>query len=243
MTSMAMKEHFLDPYVRRARLRPALLVALPAALAVLAWFPSEAAAAGAVWSLIVWSGGTALMAQVARDLGKAKEPKLFALWGGKPSTRLLRHRDSPNRVLLEHRHRKLAALLPAIRIPSVAEETAEPPAADNIYEACTAFLLEKTRRRDQFPLVFEANCEYGFRRNLWGMKLVALPLALASAAAVGVLWYQRIAAGDSPDAVSVAAGVAILVLLVGWIAWFTPNWVRATADAFAERLLGALENL
>lgn len=239
---MAMKEYFLDPYVRRARLHPALLVALPAALAVLAWFPSEAAAAGVVWSVIVWSGGTALIAQVARDLGKAKEPKLFALWGGKPTTRMLRHRHFPNRVLLDHRHRKLAALLPGIRIPSAAEETADPSTADNVYEACTTFLLEKTRRRDQFPLVFEANCEYGFRRNLWGMKVVALPLALGSAAAVGVLWYQR-AAGSSPDAVSVAAGVAILLLLVGWIVWFTPNWVRTTADAFAERLLGALENL
>lgn len=238
-----MKEYFLDPYVRRARLHPALLVALPAALAVLVWFPTEAVAASAVWSVIVWSGGTALIAQVARDLGKAKEPQLFALWGGKPTTRLLHHRDSPNRVLLEHRHRKLATLLPAIRIPSAAEETADPSAADNIYETCTAFLLEKTRRRDQFPLVFEANCEYGFRRNLWGMKAVALPLALASAAAASVRSYQRISAGSSPDAVSVAAGVVILLLLVGWIVWFTPNWVRTTADAFAERLLGALENL
>lgn len=238
-----MKNYFLDPYVRRARLQPALLVALPVALAVFAWFPSEATVAGAVWSLVVWSGGTALIAQMARGPGRAKEPKLFALWRGKPTTRLLRHRDSRNRVLLEHRHNKLCALLPNVSIPSAAEEAADPAAADAAYETCTVFLLEKTRSREHFPLVFEANCDYGFRRNLWGMKPLAVLLATASAVAIGTLLYQDIAAGIRPQPVAVAGGAVVFALVVGWIGWFTPAWVKITADAFAERLLGALENL
>ena len=87
-----MKSYFMDPYVRRARPQLALLVALPVALAVLAGFPAESAVASAVWSLVVWSGGTTLIAHAARDPGKAREPKLFALWGGKPTTRLARVR-------------------------------------------------------------------------------------------------------------------------------------------------------
>jgi hypothetical protein len=240
---MAVKDYFLDAYVRRARLQPALLVALPAALAVLAWFPTDTTAAGAVWSLIAWSGGAMLAAQIARDRGKAREPKLFETWGGKPTTRALRHRDSTNRVLLERRHNKLRALLLGVHVPSAAEEAADPKAADDAYETCTVFLLEKTRNHDQFPLVFEANCDYGFRRNLWSMKPIALPVALASLGAIGVLWYERFASGGRPDLVPVVASIAALAIAVGWLFWFTPDWVKAAADAFAERLLGALENL
>ena len=90
-----MKSYFMDPYVRRARPQLALLVALPVALAVLAGFPAESAVASAVWSLVVWSGGTTLIAHAARGPGKAREPKLFALWGGKPTTRLARVRALP----------------------------------------------------------------------------------------------------------------------------------------------------
>lgn len=238
-----MKGYIADPYVRRARLQPALLVALPAALAVFAWFPSEWAAAGAVWSLAVWSGGTALIAQVARGAGKAKEPQLFESWDGKPTTRLLRHRHSPNAVLLRHRHDKLRVLLPSIQIPSATEEAADPGTADAVYEVCTVFLLEKTRSRELFPLVFEANCDYGFRRNFWGMKPLAILLAGTSAAATSVLIFEDISAGVGPEPVPVASAVVALALIVGWVGWFNTEWVKVSADAFAERLLGSLENL
>ena len=238
-----MKDYFADPYVRRARLEPALLVALPAALAVFAWFPSDWAGAGAVWSLVVWSGGTALIAQVARGAGKAREPQLFRLWGGKPTTRLLRHRDSSNPVLLRRRHDKVRALLPSVHIPSATEEAADRGTADAVYEACTVFLLEKTRSRERFPLVFEANCDYGFRRNFWGMKPLAIPLALASAAATSALIFENIAAGSWPEPVPVASAIVVLALIVGWVGWFNTEWVKVSADAFAERLLGSMENL
>lgn len=173
-----------------------------------------AVVAGAIWSLVVWSGGTALIAQMARGPGKAKEPKLFTLWRGKPSTRLLRHRDSSNQVLLEHRHDKLSALLPSVHIPSAAEEAADPAAADAVYETCTVFLLEKTRSREHFPLIFEANCDYGFRRNLWGMKPLATVLVIISAVAIAAHLYQEIAAGIRPQLIALAGGVVVLALVV-----------------------------
>lgn len=86
-STTTVKSYFMYPYVRRARPQPALPVALPVALAVLAWFSAESAVAGAVWILVAWSGGTTLIVQVARGPDKAREPKLFALWGGKPTTR------------------------------------------------------------------------------------------------------------------------------------------------------------
>lgn len=238
-----MKDYLMDPYVRSARLQPALLVALPVALGVLCWYPDASVIAGTLWGLVAWCGGTALVAQVARDAGKRKEVGLYACWGGKPTTRLLRHTDSDNPVLLQRRHDKLRRLVPDTRIPTAEGEVADPVQADQAYDACIQFLRDSTRSRERFPLVFQANCEYGFRRNFWGMKPLGVTLAIASAIAIGARLYLdfRLELGPEPTRV-VSAGVAV-VLGVGWLFWFTPSWVRLTADAYAERLLGALEEL
>ena len=184
-----------------------------------------------------------LLAQVGRDAGKRKEALLFKLWGGKPTTRLLRYRDAANITLLRRRHTKLAALL-GITMPGANEEAANPRAADEVYETCVTFLRDKTRVREQFPLVFEENCNYGFRRNLWGMKPLGVMLALLALAAIAAIPVVDAGARLSPRLSTVAvAAVADLVLLLGWLFVFTPRWVRVAAGAYAERLLEACERL
>ncbi len=232
-----------NSYTRRARLQPAMLVALPLGLATLAWSPGGVAGWGLVWSLFVFCGGTALMAQVARDQGKKKEPALFRSWGGKPTTRLLRHRDAPNKILLSRRHQKLQRLVKGVKISTADEEMANLGMADDAYDACTAFLLEKTRKKDEFPLVFEENCNYGFRRNLWGMKPLGITTSLAGTAAIALLIGLNHRNGVGPSPIVLVCAVLNLFLLFGWLIWFTPNWVRITADAYAERLLAACEKL
>ena len=238
-----MKDYLMDPYVRGARLQPALLVALPVALGVLCWFPDASVFAGTLWGLVAWCGGTALIAQVARDAGKRKETDLYARWGGKPTTRLLRHNDSDNPVLLQRRHDKLRRLLPDTRIPTAEEEVADPVRADQSYDACIHFLRNSTRSRERFPLVFQANCDYGFRRNLWGMKPLGATLAIASALAIGARLYLDVHLDIGLEPARLVSAGVTLVLGVGWLFWFTASWVQLTADAYAERLLGALEEL
>lgn len=168
-------EQNLDTYTRRARLKPALVVIFPFVLSVLMFFPTELTLLGIVVSLALFCGGTAVLAQIGRDLGKQKEPELFAMWeGGKPTTRMLRHSTATNRIILERQHRKLQTLLPDLNIPSALEEANNPEIADEIYDACTSFLRGVTRDKDKFSLVFEENCNYGFRRNLWGMKRIGI---------------------------------------------------------------------
>ena len=55
----------LDKYDRNARLKPALIAALPAAWTVMAWSPGNALGWGGLWGLIVGAGGTFLLAQMA----------------------------------------------------------------------------------------------------------------------------------------------------------------------------------
>lgn len=243
---MPMKKDSFDisnPYVRRARFQPAMLIALPLALATLALSPNGIAGWGAAWSAFVFCGGTALMAQLARDKGKSKESWLYERWSGKPTTRLLRHRDAPNKIVLSRRHKKLQAIVPDIHIPTEAEEQASPRSADEVYDACTAYLLERTRKKEAFPLVFEENCNYGFRRNLWGMKPFGIVSSIIGCGVVISAILLDYRTGVLPSPTVIVCGAINLSLLLVWAFWLTPSWVRIPAEAFAERLLSSCESL
>src|SRR6516225_1850707 len=126
----------MDQYDRNARLKPALLVILPAALAVIALAPESVLGWSGGIALIVQAGGSFLLAQIVGDIGKKKEPKLFEYFGGRPTERLLHHAHAPNKVLLGERHRKLAKLFPKMKLPTPEQEEKDPKAADDMYTAC-----------------------------------------------------------------------------------------------------------
>lgn len=232
-----------DKYTRRARLEPALLVALPAGIAVLGSLTAVPWWVATLWSVMTWGGGVAFATQIARDQGKRKEPGLFASWGGKPTTRLLRHRGSPNHALLERRHKKLHKLVPELKLPTVEEEAQDPTRADEVYEAHVARLLEKTRNQTKFPLVFEENCNYGFRRNLWGMRPVGLTVAAVGTAVAGYPVLRVLFERSAPPMLGLTCLLINALLLLGWSFIIKRDWVRLPAEAYAERLLASCEDL
>jgi hypothetical protein len=231
----------LDVYTRRSRLQPALLVALPAAVTVLAWSPGAALGWGGLWSLVVACGGTYLLSQVARDCGYGKESWLFGKFGGRPTELMLSHRDAPNQVTLKVRHKKLQEL-GGFKMPTAAAEQKDFAGAMNVYNACVTFLLGRTRDKIKYALLFEENCNYGFRRNLWGMKAkFGLPIALVCTLVLGLRLYMEFSVHRIVPLLTVSMEALNVVLLLGWIFWFTPGWVMVVARKYAERLLEALD--
>ena len=158
-----------DHYTVTARLLPALLVIAPLGVLLFVWIPGESLVAGGLLGIIGTGGGAALLAQMGRDRGKKKEADLWRRWGGTPTTCLLRFRDSSNRILLDQWRTKLETAI-GHRLPSEEEEAADPLGADQHYEAAINFLLEATRDRSTFPLVFAENVNYGFRRKPLGTE-------------------------------------------------------------------------
>ena len=234
------KRFMPDEYTRRARIYPFLLVALPVGLVIMAISPGGFLGWGPLVALITWAGGTALIAQFGRDLGKRKERLLFANWGGKPTVRMLRHRDCPNRIACQDIHRRLQAVLSNVQLPTVDEEAANPRAADEVYEYYGQFIRTHTRDKARFPLISEENCNYGFRRNLWGMKPVGVTLAAAGDLACGLHVIITAVGGEAAVAGTAYAGLALnLLLTTAWLLIIKPAWVRIPADAYAERLLEA----
>ncbi len=231
-----------DTYSLNARLRPALIVCLPIFLAIISWFPMPTAAWGTVVGLAVSCGVTAFLAQLGRDRGKAKELELHQKWGGKPTTQLLRHRDKKLDPNTKARyHNKLRMLISGIRIPTAEEEANDPKSADEVYDSCVLFLRENTRDREKFRTVFQENVNYGFRRNLWGMKWAGIFLAFLGL--VACLLAVLVKQSDPMTWVGIAGALLNASLLVWMIFRVTEDWVWLAGLAYAERLLGACDTL
>ncbi len=255
-------EKNFDDYNRKARLAPALLVSLPIALTVIAFFPDNVWSWGGVVSLLAWFGILKLLAQLSRNMGKAKEEDLYTAWKGKPTTYLLRHRTTRNKVNLARQHRKLYELT-GQPVPNESEELANPDLADQIYDTCAQFLISKTRDHSKFFLVYEENCNYGFRRNLLGMKSLGILTSFIGIVFIGAQCISKIGlfnifetweTGSLTQAgtnlqfsncppLSITCLLVNLFLLITWLLWINSGWVKIVADAYAVKLLESCENL
>jgi len=217
-----------DEYNRRARIYPALLVLLPIIMGII---------------VLAWAGTGYFLANFARDRGKQKEPYLFKLWGGKPSTRILRHRSTSNSKMLEYTHKRLSELFSDLTLPSQREEENDPKHADELYDVCTRRMIEHTRDQKKFNLLFKENCSYGFRRNLWGLKKIGVFFAILGFLSTGIaLGYTYLMLGIfSP--LALITTVINIILLILWVFTITPDWVKIPAEAYAERLFASVETL
>jgi len=103
-----------------------------------------------------------------------------------------------------------------------------------------ADLRALTRDQSRFPLLFEEDCNYGFRRNVWGMRPWGILMAvLGLISAVVLILFMPHARPDSAVRLLVVAGMLDFVLILVWIIAVTPSWVKITADAYADQLLAA----
>jgi hypothetical protein len=229
-----------DAYTRRARLAPALVASFPA-LALIGVSLTAADQALRAGGTIIGALGLVVCGLV-RDRGRQIQEDLWEGWGGSPTLTRLRWRGVENSGQTERLHEKLSAIL-GRALPTEGEERADPVEADRHYDEAVAALRHRTIRRASFPLVFEENCEYGFRRNSLGLKNIAQAVSLASLVASGVLLF--LAEGSFGSRVSRwgLSGGASLVMLLYWTFLVNERWVRRAAETYADRLFEALEGL
>jgi hypothetical protein len=233
MTDLA--ENF-DDYTRKARLYPALLVTIPVVAAVLLLWPGLSLEK--LLPVVAASGLPFFATNLVRDRGKLLEERLVSKWGGMPTTRMLRIRETTNnREQLQSRRQKLEALL-GQPLPTAAEEQADPQRSDERYIFATRTLIARVRQeRDRHRLLHTENIAYGFRRNLLALKPIAVTLLF-------LLLGADIAAlplGREPLLVSAAIAVHVVVL-IGWLTAVRSGWVMRQGNSYAERLFDTLED-
>lgn len=234
----------LDSYVMRARLWPALIAGLPLVLAILVWFPLDWKDWQMIGACVIFFGLLGVLEHLGRERGYKLQPELFRNWDGPPTTRFLRHRDPTLNAISKRRyHDSLAAALPGSTIPTAESESEDPEDADRVYESCGQFLRAKTRKKEDYPLVFAKNVEYGFRRNCLGLRTPALWIGAVGIAALA--GRASVSAGFAMAGRTIAlfGGVLDCLLLLWWTKTVAPDWVRSAAEAYAEALLAACDQL
>jgi hypothetical protein len=242
-----------DPYSRVARLYPALIALLP-----LLWTPPALNPAFLTFDLahivgasVLFGAGMTLLGSIARARGKAVQVKLLAMWGGWPTTIMLRHGDSAiDPHTKERYHARLQALCKGLTLPTPQEEAQDRQGADDKYLSATKRLQER-RRTPEYKMLDKENALYGFRRNLLGLKPIALgaaAVAIAVSALVAVYGFTE--SGNTAAALFADAGARWhvyafaaldLVYIVLFAAMVTPAYVRQAGDEYAVALLRTLE--
>jgi hypothetical protein len=237
--SVPRMSNLIDRYILGARVAPVAVVAFSLFLAISAWIPFSH------WPMKLLGGsaflalGAFVLAQLARDAGKAIEGPLWASWGGPPTVRMLRHRDTTialgSKSLL---HRHLIELGIVDRLPSESEEREHPDHADEVYLTCADWLRRKAlelKSNAPFDVVHSENISYGYRRNILGIKPHGLAiLCFAFAITVAAFFFNR-----EPYIELVGIVVVGVYLTFG----VTEAALKRAADEYSKRLFDSAQAL
>jgi hypothetical protein len=223
----------LSKYSLKARFVPAVLAVSPfvVALAIPLKLFGLTLATGTLGACLV-SALIYAASQAARAAGLSAEPKLWASWDGPPSTRFARWRDkrfAPETKELIHRCCKRRF---GIVLFTEKEESADPNGADG--KIAQAFMQVRQALRTEAAedsLVATHNAEYGFLRNLLGVRTWALILAVICFCAAGASYLV------TPTQASLLVLLVEMLILCaavsgGWLA--LPGLLKHAADRYAE---------
>lgn len=240
---------FRDPYERKARAFPGLLMVLPILVAVASTLGTKHTVITGVVGLLVSCGAIFALGNLARDLGKEKQEKLIQAWGGMPTTWMLRHRDRTLEGGIKTVYHQLITQKLGLTMPTAQEELADPQAADDAYGTAARMLRDLTRGKE-YSLLLKENISYGFRRNMygarnlgWAISFVGILIGIVLSGAVSTRpWaFDATKFLDLPVSSVLTLGVSS-AMFVAWF-YFGPAAVRRMGISYSERLLEALRTI
>jgi hypothetical protein len=235
-----------DNYTLKARFYPVIILFLPIVITGIFYSFEFKSLNQLLTSAAIVGALTYLFSQLGRDQGKKKEPALWKTWGGSPSVQILRLRDQHlNKHTKQRYHQKLQSLFPVDEIPNIDMETNDSIGADEVYKAWSQYLISQTRDGKKFSLLLKDNISYGFRRNLWGLKLHGI--ILTSSLIIGNYLFEVIKNKswnpfDFTNVFQYSSFVLVAILLF-WLFVVTKQWIKIVAFSYAERLLESVENI
>lgn len=227
----------LDEYALKARYYPTIIVIAPMLCIFYLYFPNAISQNKFLISLVVGIGFLIIFEQVGRSFGKKKENILFATWGGIPTTRILYPDDGTIDKYTKARYLKyMEGALTNQNILNVDSEL------DVKYLSYAKYLKEKTRDKKSFPLLFQENMNYGFRRNLWGMRQFGILFSLLGLILVIIKIYLNEWVVDEDAFFAIFTGVISLFLFCIWIFVVNKDWVKVSAYDYANQLYASIDS-
>lgn len=250
-----------DKYTITARIFPALLVLLPCLFSTYATFPNliTSTLLSFLSTVFISFGALYFISNFCRSLGKKEETKLFENWGGRPTTLILRHSDLTLTNLTKQRyHLFLEENVPNIgTFPSLDQERQSPTKADDIYSSSIDWLREQRRDKEKYSLLHEENIQYGFRRNLLGVKNTGICLIIISTILIFISNICSMKLDPKLDTISMEEIKTVvmtlttvqylalffdLISILCWIFVVNKDWVKEAGFQYAKTLLRSIDN-
>ena len=234
---------FIDSYDVKARFFPALLATLGPISSFVYFFQFDVGTAKIAISGAVVGAIIVFLCQLSRSFGKNLEGRLLKEWGSFPTTKLLLYSETNLPSVSLERYRKILELLiPQLVFVKKEDEVAHIDKAKDVCESAVAWLRNNTRDTKKYHLIFTENVNYGFRRNLRGLKWIALLIHLAALAVLGGsifleygFEYERYPMTFLVSCIINAVCFSLLICCV------TKNFVKQAAYAYAFALLSACD--
>ena len=239
-----MLSNLFDEYSLNARVRPSLLALLPLIIATYVSLPVLYNIVATLFSIIVACGFVTALAHYSRHQGRKTEKRLFSLWGGKPTTIILRHLDDTLDWHTKTRyHKYLSKEINEWSAPTIEDEQQSPDIADKLYDSAIRWLLEKTRDTKKYRLLFIENISYGFRRNARGIKWFGMACSgIAIILILANLYPSEDYLKIKKYSLEYSSLIFSIVMLIWWLVVVSDAWVKDAAESYALRLLAVCEN-
>ena len=229
-----------DRYELKARLMPALLSCSVTIPGIAAAFNSSIVSLVARLSVI---GGLAVvcavgLAYVASMAGRRYEQKVWPCWPHDAPTNLWLHPDDDH-CSLEQKRVWYAAIKRQVELDvneAIAKENAED--IELVINDAVGALRQRFRRVEIDGLLAIHNEDYGFARNLAGLRVVWLPGSIVSTIVCWSMYFFM--PGTSWGWGIIASLVLGLAILLNF---GLPVYVRQRADRYAESFFGTLMEL
>lgn len=226
-------------YERRARLAPGLCALAPISVVILGLGANSDPVVAGVSSLLVAIGGPMVLASFVRDRGAEIEPGLYEKWGGPPTRRFLRLAGDEQASAQVAAWRAGVERATGQALPDRRAERANSAKADQALDVVVARVRTLTRDRVKHPLLFHENCNYGFWRNLRGMRWIGLSIAVVCQLAILV----AVIAGVEVDRGVVLASMVNAAFALLWLFLPTEAAVRRASERYARQLLDSAIDL
>jgi Flp pilus assembly protein TadB len=222
-----------DAYERKARLSPAVVTILPALVLILSLKTGNES-----WALkLLTAGGVGgvlliALAQFASAAGNRFSDEFWPPKGGLPTGRWLRPSDVHHSTAQKQQWYAAVKLLTGLDIAETL--TARPKEQDSIIEDAIRQVRYKLRGKAVARMLDLHNQEYGFARNLAGLRWVMLGFAALGAGGCAVAWQM----GHGSAWGSLINGV-LFVFAFSLFFWL-PGYVERAGIRYSESFFSAL---
>ena len=185
-----------------------------------------------------------IFSQLGRDKGKLIEKEMWKKWNGAPTTQLFRYANEYlDKITKKKYHKILKDKTKTGNKISIDYEKRNPQKADEIYQSWTKYLISKTRDIKTYNLLFQENTNYGFRRNLYGLKKFSILILIILIFIVLGYSYFMFGIENFLSQEVLISMIIISLFLIFWIFIVKQKWIKITAFAYAERLLETINTL